>query len=564
MMGGEAADPTASKARPRLAATTARASWWPMTAIAMGQAQMSWNINALPVSIGGISAEFGTSSTTVVTAIVAYSLGVAGFTMLGARLGQRFGPLRMFRWMTAVFLAAMVLMTTSASPASMIAAQLLAGLASAAIIPSLVVLTAHHYKGRQQATALGVLGAVQAIATVVAFFVAGVVGTYLNWRFSFGLLIPFSIGVLFLSLHLAPVPKMPGVEIDRLGVLLAATATILISVGFNYLDHWGLLLATGASPFAVLGLSPAPVMIVCGVVCVQLFIAWTQSRQAAGRTPLLELSVVESTQDRAAVVSMIAITMLGKAITFMIPLYIQMVQGRSSLYTAIAMIPYQLAVLAAAFMVVRLYGRLTPRQIARFAFAVVTAGTLLLAVIVRNDWSNAAVVCGLLLVGLGQGALSTLLFNVLVTSSPAQFAGDVGAVRGTVSNLAAAVGTAVTGALVVGILSANIERALVDHPTIPPTLISKVDLDNVRFVSNDRLLEMMSRTTATADQVEAALQVNADARLRALKLTFLLLTGLCLLAFAPAGRLPDGKPGETPGAPATSRRASGRTAQEVH
>ena len=180
-----------------------------MAAIAMGQAQMSWNINALPISIGGITADFGTSSTTVVTAIVAYSLGVAGFTMLGARLGQRIGALRMFRWMTAVFLAAMVLMTTSVSPAVMIAAQALAGLASAAIIPSLVMLTAHHYKGRQQATALGVLGAVQAIATVVAFFIAGVVGTYLGWRYSFGLLIPFSIGVLLLSLRLEPVGKTP-------------------------------------------------------------------------------------------------------------------------------------------------------------------------------------------------------------------------------------------------------------------------------------------------------------------------------------------------------------------
>ena len=105
------------------------------------------------------------------------------------------------------------------------------------------MLTAHHYKGKQQATALGVLGAVQAIATVVAFFVAGVVGTYFGWRYSFGLLIPFSIGVLLLSRHLTPVEKMPGVKIDRLGVVLAATAVILISVGFNYLDDWGLLLA---------------------------------------------------------------------------------------------------------------------------------------------------------------------------------------------------------------------------------------------------------------------------------------------------------------------------------
>ena len=191
-------------------------------------------------------------------------------------------------------------------------------------------------------------------------------------------------------------------------------------------------------------------MILCGVLGVQLFIAWTQRRQAAGQAPLLPaLVVIESPQDRAAVISMMAITVLGKSITFMIPLYIQIVQGRTSLQTAVALIPYQLAVLAAAVLVVRLYGRLTPRQIARSAFAVVTIGTLLLAVIVRYEWSDVSVVLGLMLVGLGQGALATLLFNVLVTlraarSSPA----TSGPCAGPVSNLAAAVGTAVTGALV--------------------------------------------------------------------------------------------------------------------
>jgi MFS family permease len=504
---------------------------------------MSWNVNALPVSIGGISAEFGTASSAVVAAIVAYSVGVAAFTMLGARIGQKFGPLRVFRWSTAGFLTAMVLMSISTGVTGMIVAQALAGMASAAIIPALVVLTAHHYQGPRQATALGVLGAVQASATVVAFFIAGVVGTYLGWRYSFALLIPFAVGVLLLSRRLSPVAARPDVQIDRLGVVLAAAAIVLISLGFTFLQDWGVLLATRAAPFDLIGLSPAPVMIVCGVVGVQLFIAWTQSRQAAGRTPLLELAVIESQQDRAAVVSMMSITILARGITLLIPLYIQMVQGRSSLYTAVAMVPHQLAVLVAAFMVVPLYARLAPREIARYAFAIVTAGTLVLALTVRNDWSNATVVPGLVLVGLGQGALSTLLFNLLVTSAPPQFAGDVGALRGTASNLAGAIGTAVAGALVIAILGANIERALADHPTLPPELISKVDLDNVRFITNDRLLEVISRTSATAEEAAAAVQVNTDARLRALKLTLLVLAALGLLAFVPAGRLPGRRPG---------------------
>jgi hypothetical protein len=153
------------------------------------------------------------------------------------------------------------------------------------------------------------------------------------------------------------------------------------------------------------------------------------------------------------------------------------------------------------------------------------------------------------MVGLGQGVLVTLLFNVLVTSSPKERAGDVGALRGTVNNLSAGVGTAIAGALVVGILSANINKAVVDHPELPPSLVAQVGLDNATFVSNDRLATSMARTTATPEQVQAATQVNAEARLRALKLTFLLLSLTALLMIVPVRMLPDYRPGELPPGP---------------
>jgi MFS family permease len=83
-----------------------------------------------------------------------------------------------------------------------------------------------------------------------------------------------------------------------------------------------------------------------------------------------------------------------------------------------------------------------------------TVALLWLAFVVHNDWSEFKVLIGLVLFGIGQGALVTLVFNVLVTSSPKELAGDVGSLRGTTNNLAAAVGTAVAGALLVGLLSA--------------------------------------------------------------------------------------------------------------
>jgi MFS family permease len=526
--------------------TEEKASWLPMIVIGMGQVQMSLNINALPVSIGNIVNEFNTSPTTVGTAIVAYSLAVAGFVMLGGKLGQKFGSLNVFRIATAVLLVAMVIMTFSPNAQIMIVAQLLAGLAAAAIVPTLVVLIAHNYRGKQQAQALGILGAVQAITTVTAFFLAGALGTWIGWRWAFGIIIPFTLVVLFLSRRLKPVEKIPGVTIDGVGVLLAATAIILISVGFNNLNQWGVLLAKAAAPFTLIGISPAPILIALGIVGVQIFIAWTQRRQVAGATQLLALEVIDSSQEQAAVFAMMAIVILGNALTFLTPLYIQMVQGKTSFDTSVAMIPYQLAVFVAAISIVRLFDRLSPRQIARYAFMLVSIGMIMLAIVMNNQWSTLLVILGLILVGLGQGSLVTLLFNVLVSASPKELAADVGALRGTVNNLAAGVGTALAGALVIGILSLNIQRGLIDNPTIPPALIQQVNLDNVTFVSNNRLENTLSKTTATPAQISEAVRINEAARLRALKLSFLSLAAIALLMIVPSRRLPNYVPGEVP------------------
>ena len=520
------------------AAAQSHQSWAPMAIIALGQAQISLNISALPISIGGIVADFETAPTTVGTAIVAHSLAVAAFTMVSARLGQKFGSLRVFRISTLGLLAAMVLMTASRSVATLIAAQSIAGLAVAGMTPTLVVLIAHNYSGRQQARALGFLGAVKAIAAVAALFVAGVIGTSFGWRYAFGLVIPFSVLTLVVSARLQPVPALPSAKIDLVGAGLAAVAIALISLGVNNLTNWGGLLATPLAPFGVLGLSPALVMVVAGVLGVQLFVVWVGRLERQRLMPLIASRILGSSQERAAVLAMMSIVMLSNVLTFLVPLYIQIVQGQTSLRTAVAMIPYQLSVFAAAILVVNLHGRMAPREIARYAFALVAIAMVLLAVVVNNEWSNLLVVAGLVLVGLGQGALVTLLFNVMVTASPRTLAGDVGALRGTISGLAAGVGIALASALVVGILAINIDRSLVAHPTIPPELIQQVDLDRADFVSNEKLREVMARTTATADQIDEAVRINSEARLRALKLSFLLLAGIALVVIVPAGRLP--------------------------
>jgi Na+/melibiose symporter-like transporter len=318
--------------------------------------------------------------------------------------------------------------------------------------------------------------------------------------------------------------------------------------------NWGVLLARPAAPFDVLGVSPAPIMIVIGITIGTAFLVWTHRQQTRGKTPLLALEVVESPREWAAVVALFTIVGMEGAINFTVPLYIQIVQGRTSLMTSMAMMPFMLTVFFTAILIVRLYDRFTPRTIARVAFVLVAIGTGWLAFVVTNDWGTAPVIAGLFTVGLGQGALVTLLFNVLVTAAPTALAGDVGSLRGVTQNLAAAVGTALVGALLVGLLSSMILTNSADNPVISAELKDEVNLTNLNFLSDEQLKDRLASTSATPEQLAEALRINGDARTRSLKIGFLLLSGLALLAIFPCSWLPNYKPGEIPGDDASTSR----------
>ena len=525
-------------------------SWAPMIAIALGQALMSFNVASLPVALSGMVNSFNVPPTTVATGIVMYSLAVAAFVMLGAKLNQRFGSVKVFRIVVTLFAGAQVLMTFSPTANFMLLAQLLSGLAGAALVPALVALIANEYHGKQQSTALGALGSARAGAGVLAFLIGGILGTQIGWRPAFGILIVVSVIVLMLSFKLKPTPSRPEVKIDIVGVILAAAGITLVVFGFNNLNRWGVGLANPAAPFDIMGASPVPFMIVVGIVMLQAFVSWTRRRAASGKTPLLALEVLKSPTERAAVFAMFAVVALEGALNFSVPLYIQIIQGRSPIETAIAMLPFNLTVFFSALLSIKLYEKFTPRQIGVGGFVLCTIALVWLAWVVRNDWSAPIVMIGLVIFGIGQGSLVTLLFNVLVSGSPKELAGDVGSVRGTTSNLAAAIGTALSGAVLVGLLSSFILSSLTSAPLLKADLTSQVDLDNnITFVSNDRLLATLERTTLSPEQVKEAVQINTDARLRALKIGLLLAAAMALIAIFPAARLPAYKPGEIPSNP---------------
>ncbi|MFT0761559.1 MFS transporter [Scrofimicrobium sp. R131] len=523
-----------------------RASWVPMIGLFFAQVLMSFNVAALPVSLGGMVNDFGVPPTDVSTAIVMYGLVVAALVMVGAKIGQRVGWVLVFRIVVAIFAGSALMMILAPTVTWVILAQALAGASAAIIVPSLVALIAENYRGDQQATAIGSLGSARAFSGVSAFLIGGTLATVVGWRPVFMIVLGLAVVVFLFSFRLRSDHGDRSVVIDVVGAFLIGLGIMALTLGVNNLNGWGLLRARPSAPFEIGGLSPAPILIVLGVILVQAFFLWTRRRTARGQVPLVSLQVFRSSRERAAVYAMFIVVALEAALNFTVPLYIQIVQGRTPFDTSLAMLPFNLTVFFTAILVVRTYRRFTPRQIGMFSFTLTTVALIWLSFVVTNNWETLPTILGLFVFGVGQGALVTLVFNVLVTSAPKELAGDVGSVRGTTQNLASAVGTAIAGALLVGILSVNITTSLATSVDLPEDLVTQVDLDNTNFVSNDRLAEVLAETDATEAQVEAAIELNEGARLSALRSGLLILAAVSALAIIPASRLPKYKPHELP------------------
>lgn len=525
---------------------SAKASWLPLIVVVLTQIQASFAVNALTVSMAGITTDLDTPATSVGTAITAGTFAMAAFILLGAKIGARFGTRGVFQIAVAIHALAMAGVALSMSPAMLFIAQASSGAVIALIAPALTVFIATNYQGDRQAKAIGLLAAAIPLAGVMALILAGWFAETIGWRWSFALMVVLGAVNLLLSFRVKKVPAQPNLTIDWTGAFLAAGAIILLSFGFSGLNAWGLWEATSQAPFEILGISPAPILIVLGLIVGQVFFVWISRRQRAAKSRIFDLRVLATGSELAITACMSIMLFVGTAANFLIPLYMQVVQGLTGIQTSFSIIPYTISIFLASTFVAYLYKSFPPRVLAAVGFVVVASALTLIAFTIRGDWGQFFIVVGLVLLGLGQGSIVALVFNTLLSSAPKELAGDVGAWRGLVHNLSGSVGIAVASAFAVGILASTLAVAADEHPEISPELISEVNIDEADFLTNGQLKAVLAQTNATDAEVTAALEINEDARLRSLQVSLLGLAGLALLAIVPATRMPGRIAGELP------------------
>jgi MFS family permease len=512
--------------------------WLPITVVALAQVLVVANTGVLSLSVGGIVADFRTSTATVQSGLVVYLLMTAAFMILGGKLARLFGAVRVFRISVLLYGVGLAALAASVSPSMVVGAEAVIGLAASALVPSFIALIAANYRARRQVLAIGILNAAASLGVSGAVLVAGLVSALAGWRAPFWLMVALAIVTLVASVRLKPTPGQPGLRIDWLGAALSAAAIASLAVGINNIGAWGLLRATAEAPFRPFGLSPSVVLIAAGIILAALFFAWERRRVARQATPLLSPEVLDSSAKRSTASAQLVTVAIHASLIFALPLYLQIARGAAPLASALGLLAYTLSMFAASIFVTRFIGPIALRPLARGAAALAASGLALSGLAVRAQWPQAVLMLGLCVTGLGVGALMTLFSNVLVNSSPRALAGEVGAVRGTANNLGGAVGVAVSGVVLVAALTASLSGLLGASPAVSATLTERLSTPRIAFVADAQFDKLIA--AAGASQVEAAeaLRLNAQARILAVSFVFFSLIAFAALAFILSGWLP--------------------------
>jgi hypothetical protein len=117
----------------------------------------------------------------------------------------------------------------------------------------------------------------------------------------------------------------------------------------------------------------------------------------------------------------------------------------------------------------------------------------------------------------------------------------VGGLQYTVTNLGASIGTALSGAILISVLTTTFLTGISNNPAVPQEMSSKAQVElsaGIPFVSDDQLQSALQSAGVPASTARALTDQNAASRINGLRASLALLALIALLALAMTRRLP--------------------------
>jgi MFS family permease len=417
--------------------------------LALAQFICSFAGSNMNVMINDISKDLGTTVQGVQIAITVFLLVMAALMIPGGKLTDRYGRKRCFTVGLVVYgIGALLSAVAPGLGVLILGNSILEGVGTALLIPPVYILATLLFTGvAARARAFGAISAMGGIGAAAGPLIGGLITSAISWRAAF-IFQALMIGViLVLSRRLEdPLPADPARSFDIGGAVLSAVGLILVVMGILAADNnlWLML-----------------VLIAAGALVLAWFFAWVRAKERAGKEPLLSMALFRNRISNLGLITQNTQWLLLMGVSFVVSAYLQVVRHYDAIQTGVIFTAATAGVLASSLAAERLAKRYPQRTLILAGFIVTIAGVgVLLALVTSISTDKAWVFApGLLLIGLGLGAMLTPSVNIVQSSFGEERQGEISGLSRSVSNLGSCLGTAIAGTILVAGITSTPERA---------------------------------------------------------------------------------------------------------
>jgi DHA2 family multidrug resistance protein-like MFS transporter len=412
-----------------------RREWLGLAIIALPCLLYSMDLTVLHLAVPALSADLRPTSAELLWIIDIYGFMVAGSLMTMGTIGDRIGRRRLLLAGAAAFGAASVVAAFCRSPATLIAARALLGLAGATVAPSTLSLIRSMFQDpAERTTAISVWITSYSLGGALGPVLGGLLLAHYHWSSVFLISVPVMLLVLLLGPWLLPEYRDPNAgRPDLPSAALSLAAVLSVIYGLKQLAQDGLSLA----PLAVIG---------CGALIGAAFVR----RQRGLTDPLIDLRLFRLPRFSASLFAYgFGIFVLFGGFLFL-PQYLQLVHGLAPQQAGLWTVPWALAFVVGSLITPMLSRKLRPATLMCGGLVLAAAGFATLALLDEST-SFVSFAATTALFSLGLSPIFTLTTDLIIGAAPPERAGVAAALSETGAEFGGALGIAIFGSVGVAV-----------------------------------------------------------------------------------------------------------------
>ena len=416
-----------------------RPGWGPLLVMLTGTFMTFLDFFIVNVGLPSMQGQLHASPAAIQFVVAGFGLTFAVGLISGGRLGDIYGRRRVFSIGLTLFTLASAACGLAPGATFLVVARILQGGAAALMTPQVLATLGTAYTGDRRARAFAAYGLTMGLAGVLGQLIGGglialdIAGA--GWRSIFLINVPVGVAALALVRRMVPESRGERAALDLTGTALvtAGLTAVVLPLVEGRQQGW--------PPWTWLTLASAPVLLAA-------FVAHQRARGAAGRAPLVRLTVF---RDRTfAVGTLTAVTFGGipASFFFVLALYLQDGRHLSALSSGIVFTGVGVGYFTAMLLAQQIAARLG-RHVLTIGAGCLTAACLLLAV-TSGAATSLALLPGLALAGFGIGLVLVPLTAIALANLAASHAGAASGVLSTALQVGGALGIAVVGVVFFG------------------------------------------------------------------------------------------------------------------